>query len=217
MYVHDLSIDSKTNYPLFVIICSLLRTVPLATLSIPSLVSDFSLNPSKMKMAALLKSLCFHPGKYQGVLGTWFPHATISHYFSNWHFSDWISGLWLAVVLLLWLSETVLDWMAPCGQLSIVMSPDVLCSLRKILFFCTAFFSVFVLQQTALILRFSWVKNIMCPASWRQSVLLILLFLIFSFAVSPLCLPLGHEFHFHWYSLGRPRFSCNNTESLQWP
>lgn len=140
MYVHDLSIDSKTNYLLFVIICSLLRTVPLATLSIPSLISDFSLNPSKMKMATLLKSLCFHPGKYQGVLGTWFPHATISHYFSNWHFSDWISGLWLAVVLLLWLSETVLDWMAPCGQLSIVMSPDVLCSLRKILFFYTAFF-----------------------------------------------------------------------------
>lgn len=88
---------------------------------------------------------------------------------------------------------------------------------KNIIFLYSFFFSVFVLQQTALILQFSWVKNIMCPASWRQSVLLILLFLIFSFAVSPLCLPLGHEFHFHWYSLGRPRFSCNSTESLQWP
>lgn len=78
-------------------------------------------------------------------------------------------------------------------------------------------FPAFVLQQTALILQFSWVKNIMCLASWRHSVLLILLFLIFSLAISPLCLPLGHEFHFHWYSLGRPRFSCNNTESLQRP
>lgn len=88
---------------------------------------------------------------------------------------------------------------------------------QKNIIFLYSFFSVFVLQQTALILQFSWVKNIMCPTSWRQSVLLILLFLIFSCAISPLCLPLGHEFHFHWYSLGRPRFSCNNTESLQWP
>lgn len=140
MYVHDLSFDSKTYYPLFVIICSLLRMVPLATLIYS--ITRFWFFPESIQNenGSSAKVIVFSSRQIPRSFGNVVPTCNYFSLFFK------LTFLWLD----LWpltgcgsASLAIRDCLGlngPCGQLSIVMSPDVLCFLRKILFFYTAFF-----------------------------------------------------------------------------